>query len=159
MANHLFLGVYEHKLDAKGRVFLPRRLLEAVGDPEERGQFVLMRGLDRCLYLFTRRAFVDYLANVRRGAFGKPEYRGVMRGMGASSSEQSLDSQGRILIPEELRRKVGLADRVVVVGAIDHMEIWALEHWRESASAQAEETYLEHADSCLGTPDTAKEEP
>lgn len=144
-----FLGSYEHRIDPKGRLFLPRRILEGIADPEERSQFVVTLGLDGCLYLFTRRAFFEHFGQVRRAAFGGPERRNVVRGLGASSSEQALDAQGRILIPEELRQRAGLQEEVVVVGAVDHVEIWDRERWRASAGPAAVRTYLEKAERVL----------
>lgn len=144
-----FLGSYEHKLDAKGRLFVPKRLLEAVADVAERAQFVLTLGLDGCLYLFTRRAFLEHFAALRQAAFGAPEARAVMRGIGAVSSEQALDAQGRILIPDDLRQRVGLGEDVVVVGAIDHVEIWDRTAWRQSAEPGAVRTYLDKAAQVL----------
>ncbi|TAH35024.1 MAG: cell division/cell wall cluster transcriptional repressor MraZ [Planctomycetota bacterium] len=153
-----FLGTYEHKLDAKGRLFVPRRVLESVADAEERAQFVLTLGLDGCLYLFTRRAFLEHFAQVRQAAFGQPEYRAVMRGLGACSSEQGLDAQGRILIPEDLRQQVGLGEDVVVVGAVDHVEIWDRAQWRQVAGPGAVRTYLDKAEHVLSArPDSGVE--
>ena len=104
---HLFTGEFEHKVDQKGRVFVPKRLLDSIdGNPSEL-RFVVTLGLDGCLYLFTREGFREHLAGLKKAAFGKPEYRAVMRGIGALSFEQTLDSQGRLLIPEDLRRRVG----------------------------------------------------
>jgi MraZ protein len=72
-----------------------------------------------------------------------------MRGIGALSSEQALDSQGRLLLPEDLRKRIGLKDQAVVVGAIDHVEIWEANQYREHAAPEAEATYLEQAESFL----------
>lgn len=153
-----FLGSYEHKLDAKGRLFIPRRVLEAIPDPQERSQFVLSLGLDGCLYMFTRRAFLEHFAALRQAAFGSAEFRAVMRGLGACSSEQTLDAQGRIMIPEDLRQRVKLGEDAVVVGAIDHVEIWDRTVWRETAEAGAVRTYLDQAAAVLhGRPDSGVE--
>jgi MraZ protein len=141
----LFTGEFEHKVDQKGRVFVPKRLLDSVeGNPAEL-RFVVTLGLDGCLYLFTREGFREHLAGLRKAAFGKPEFRAVMRGIGALSFEQTLDAQGRLLIPEELRRRVGLKKNAVIVGAIDHIEIWDDERYRAEAAPEAESTYLTQA--------------
>ena len=141
----LFTGEYDHKVDQKGRVFVPKRLLDSIdGNPAEL-RFVVTLGLDGCLYLFTREGFREHLAGLKKAAFGKPEYRAVMRGIGALSFEQTLDGQGRLLIPEDLRRRVGLKKAAVIVGAIDHIEIWDDARYRAEAAPEAESTYLNQA--------------
>jgi MraZ protein len=144
-----FTGEFEHKVDPKGRLFVPRRILDGVSREEEGGKFIVTLGLDGCLYLFTRTGFEAHLRGMRKAAFGKKEYRAVMRGIGALSSEQALDSQGRLLLPEDLRKRIGLKDQAVVVGAIDHVEIWEANQYREHAAPEAEATYLEQAESFL----------
>lgn len=142
----LFLGKYQHKVDSKGRLVLPRKIVEGVDERADGSHFVITLGLDPCLYLFTRKGFLEHVANMRQAAFREGEYRGVMRGIGALSQEQSPDSQGRIALPAELRERVQLGNEVVVVGAIDHVEIWDHQRWETSAAAQAEQTYLDRAD-------------
>jgi len=145
-----FTGEFEHKVDPKGRLFVPRRILDGVSREEEGGKFIVTLGLDEgCLYLFTRPGFEAHLMGMKKAAFGRKEYRAVMRGIGALSSEQALDSQGRLLLPEDLRNRIDLKERAVVVGAIDHVEIWEFTRYREEASPEAEATYLEQAESFL----------
>jgi transcriptional regulator MraZ len=146
---HLFTGEFDHKIDQKGRIFVPKRLLDSMDCNLAQLRFVITLGLDGCLYLFTRGGFKEHLAGLRKAAFGKSEYRAVMRGIGALSLEQSLDSQGRLLIPEELRRKAGLQQKAVVIGAIDHIEVWDAQRYREEAAPEAEKTYLKEAEQYL----------
>lgn len=141
----LFLGRYEHKLDSKGRVFVPKKILEGIEKQADRERFVLTLGLDPCIYLFTRRGFIDHLRALEGAAFGGTEFRGATRGLGFRSVEQSLDSQGRILLPEELRQRLEMDSEVVVVGVIDRVEIWDRRRWEEQASGEAESVYLEQA--------------
>lgn len=141
----LFTGEYERKVDQKGRTPVPKPLLDGMeGNPAQQ-RFVVSLGLDGCLYLFTREGFKTHLAGLQQAAFGKPEYRAVMRGIGALSLEQTLDSQSRVSIPEELRRRVGLQSNAIIVGAIDHIEIWDAERYRNDAAPEAENTYLTQA--------------
>lgn len=144
-----FTGVYEHKIDKKGRLFVPKRLQEAIEGNLAEMRFVVTLGLDGCLYLFTKADFREHLAGLRKAAFGTPEYRAVMRGIGALSCEQTLDGQGRLLIPDSLRAKAGLGDAAVVIGAIDHIEIWDAQIYHTQAAPAAEETYLQQAERFL----------
>ncbi|HEX9794773.1 MAG TPA: cell division/cell wall cluster transcriptional repressor MraZ [Planctomycetota bacterium] len=143
---NLFLGTYEHKIDPKGRLFLPKKLVEAIKDGEERQQFVLTMGLDECLYLFTRRGFVEHVQHLRQSPHGPQEYRRVMRGMGTLSVELCPDSQGRIHLPEELRKRASLDTDVVVLGAVDHVEIWDAAAWSGNEAGASHSTYLDKAD-------------
>ena len=146
----LFTDKFEHKVDQKGRVFVPKRLIAGLGEEEvSKVRFVVTLGLDGCLYLFTREGFRDHLAGLRKAAFGKPEFRAVMRGIGALSLEQNLDAQGRLLLPEELRNRVGISKEAIVLGAIDHIEIWDAERYESEAAPEAEQTYLKQAEQYL----------
>jgi len=146
----LFTGKYEHKVDQKGRVFVPKRLLASMGEADLSNlRFVVTLGLDGCLYLFTREGFREHLTGLKKAAFGKPGKRAVMRGIGALSQEQGLDAQGRLLLPEELRERVGIRKNAIVVGAIEHIEIWDAERFTGEAAPEAEQTYLKQAEQYL----------
>lgn len=141
---HTFTGQSEHKLDAKGRLFLPRRLSDSILDPQERTHFQITIGQDPCLYLFTPAGFHGHLEGIRRAVQGTEEFANVMRGVSGLTSTQSLDGQGRLLLPEALRHHAHLAKEVVVLGVFDHIEIWDVDLWQERA-AGARDTYLEQA--------------
>ena len=148
-----FTGHSEHKVDVKGRLFVPKRVVDGVAEGGERNRFMLTIGPDPCIYLFTLNGFDGHLAQVRRNVAGKPEYPVVMRGVSALSSEQSLDSQGRVLLPETLRKHANLKKDVIVVGVFDHVEIWDSARWEESIAGAAEQAYLEQASAFfLGAP-------
>jgi len=156
----LFTGTFEHKVDQKGRLCVPKRLLEGLEANPADVRFVVTLGLDHCLYLFTREGFREHLAGLKKAAFGKPEYRAVMRGIGALSLEQTLDAQGRLLLSEDLRRRIGLKQDAIVIGAIDHIEIWDSERYHAEAAPEAEQTYLQQAEHFLdGAPSTEEGDP
>lgn len=139
-----FTGQSEHKLDAKGRLFVPRRILDGVEDSSERSPLLVTIGVDPCLYLFTRREFGLHLEQIKLAVRGKSEYSSVMRGLAGLTSEQVVDGQSRILLPDNLRQHAGLKKEVVVIGVFDHVEIWDVERWRERES-EAEQAYLDQA--------------
>ncbi|RMH04589.1 MAG: hypothetical protein D6702_02745 [Planctomycetota bacterium] len=142
-----FTGQSEHKLDDKGRLFLPRRILDAVEDPEERHRFILMAGPDPCVYLLTVSAFRERYRNLKRDLRGHQDYVQVMRGLSRLLSEERLDGQGRLLIPPYLRDKAGLGRKVVVVGVFEMVEIWDAEAWNSDTMPAAEEAFHRHSGS------------
>ncbi len=156
-----FTGQSEHKLDSKGRLFLPRRIVDAVAEAADRGNFVVTAGPERCLYVFTPSGFAEHYREVQRQARGTNEYSKVMRGMSKLLSEQGLDGQGRMLIPAELRQHAGLERETVVVGVFDHVEIWDAALWAEAAAAEAETAYLDQAADFFngGAPEPDEERP
>ncbi|MBL7007954.1 MAG: division/cell wall cluster transcriptional repressor MraZ [Planctomycetes bacterium] len=156
-----FTGQSEHKLDSKGRLFLPRRIVEAVDDPAERSRFVITAGPERCLYVFTPSGFARHFRQVQRQVRGQPGYSRVMRGMSRLLSEQTVDGQGRMLIPGELRQHAGLTRETVVVGVFEHVEIWDAGSWAEATAAEAEAAYLHQAADFFngGSPDPDEERP
>lgn len=122
----MFLGTYEHALDAKGRVILPAKFR---GQLEE-GAF-LAKSLDGCLALYTAEEFekvaLDMQEKARRGAVE----RNAVRSFAAGAAEATPDKQGRITIPGHLRQFAGLEGEVVVTGALSRIEIWDAARWRD----------------------------
>ena len=121
-----FWGTHEHSLDAKGRVILPARFREPF-----RGGAFLTKILDGCLALWTpvefERRTADMLEKARRGQ----SERNVARVWAAGAFEVNPDGQGRIAIPAMLREYARLESDVVVNGAINHVELWEPDKWRD----------------------------
>jgi MraZ protein len=122
----MFLGTYEHSLDAKGRVILPAKFRERL----EAGAF-LAKSLDGCLALYDAEEFekvaLDMQEKARRGAVE----RNAVRSFAAGATEATPDRQGRITIPGHLRDFAGFEREVVVTGALTRIEIWDAARWRE----------------------------
>jgi MraZ protein len=129
-----FVGRFDHSLDVKGRVILPARFRTSF----ERGGS-LTQHHERCLALWTPgefdRQMSEMLATAREGS---AEARNVVRVWAAGSVEVEIDRQGRMGIPANLREFAGLEGEVLVIGAIDHIELWNPEEWSTRvAPAQA----------------------
>ncbi len=125
-----FLGSYKHKLDKKGRVSLPvpfRRGRE--GSP-----FVLIRTHSDSLSLYPEDGWIEVQQELRELARKAPELRHQVLGVTAEAIEVSPDAQGRILIPAGMREAVGLEQRALLVGAINHVEIWDPDSFLEATS-------------------------
>jgi MraZ protein len=122
----VFLGEYEHNLDDKGRLAVPARFREDLGDG-----VVITRGFDRCLMGFPRPVWATLAQQVSNLSLGQGEARNLRRLLFSGAADVMLDRQGRILIPQNLREFAGLGDQVIVAGLNTHFEIWSTERWRE----------------------------
>jgi MraZ protein len=122
----MLLGEYEHTLDDKNRLTLPAKFRQALG-----GGVVVTRGMDGCLFVFTRAAWDEFVAARLEGLnpFSR-EARQMSRFMFAGATETELDKQGRIMLPPPLIEHAALGREVVVAGVRDHVEIWDRAAWR-----------------------------
>jgi MraZ protein len=151
----VFYGESVHTLDAKSRVFVPKRFQEELGrDAEGTLTCFLTRGQDRCLYLFSETGFQRALAGLDIAAFTGENQRAAQRVFFANTSRVELDASGRVLIPEKLRAHVGIDKEVVIVGVNDHAEIWPKSVWDAYQSDHVE--ILDKVDEVLGQRGGAK---
>jgi len=136
----MFLGESTHTTDAKGRCFVPKRFQECL-DREPGGSLrcVLARGFERCVFLFSESAFEGMVARLETGAFSGPKRRKMQRLFFSSTSRVNLDSSGRVLLPEKLKKYAELGKEVVMVGAADRAEIWNAENWSALEEGSDEE--------------------
>ena len=123
----MLLGEYEHTLDDKNRLTLPARFRETFRDG-----IVVTRGIDRCLYAYTRedwdRLVDTWLAELHPLS---RETRLMQRFFFSGAAEGELDKQGRFMVPAALIEHAGLGRDVVVAGVYDHLEIWDRAAWRD----------------------------
>jgi len=122
----MFLGDYQHTLDAKGRVSLPAKFRAAVT-----GKVVIAKGLDSCLYVYPADVYRAFVEDLTQRADFDPRVRKVRRFFTTGAVEQDLDSAGRIALPLNLREYAGLSKDVAVTGNGNRMEIWSAESWNE----------------------------
>lgn len=130
-----FLGSYLHQLDGKGRVSLPASFRRG----HEKDRFVLVHVHEEALSLYPEESWQGVQESLRDMARRRPEYRHQVLGITADARELSLDKQGRLLIPDRFRDAVGLDSEALIVGAIDRIEIWEPERFRESTGESDEE--------------------
>ena len=117
-------GEYKHSIDAKGRLAMPAKLREELGE-----HFTVTKGLDGCLAVYPEKEW-EALEDRIRGLGNGEKARRVKRYYFANAFDAQLDAQGRILIPAGLREFADLKKDVVVIGQLDHAEIWNSEKWR-----------------------------
>ena len=135
-ADDIFLGgEYEHGLDSKRRVFLPARLRG------RHNQFILSRGLEGCLSLYTEDSWKRMLSKLQDlPVSNKTQARAFRRLLISGATLADVDGQGRLLVPESLGRYAGIRRDVMIIGMETHIEIWSLEKWnsyRRSAEKEA----------------------
>ena len=120
----MLTGEYQHTVDAKGRLNVPARLREELGD-----RFVVTKGLDGCLFVYSYPEWERILEKLRQ----LPLFTGrnLKRFLASGAAEVEVDKQGRILIPPSLRAWAKLEKDVVVAGVIDRAEIWNRAAWEE----------------------------
>ena len=131
-------GTYEHSIDAKGRLFIPAKLREELGVT-----FYLALGVDECLAIYpqeTWNRFTEKFASLPMSQSA------AMRPLFANASKCELDSQGRIVIPQKLRKYAGLEKDAVIIGVNDRAEIWSAETWN---AREEEEMTPEKMKACL----------
>lgn len=115
-------GEYQHTLDAKGRLFIPAKLREQLGD-----SFVVTKGLDDCLFVYPQEAWDELEHKIRQLPMSKS--RSLQRFFLSSAADVTVDRQGRIVIPSVLRSYAGLERDVVVIGVGERAELWDARRW------------------------------
>lgn len=122
----MFIGEYLHTLDPKKRLSLPAKFRKGLGRC-----VVLTRGLDRCLYVYPKKAWEGEAKRYAIGANGTAAGRGLARLFLAGAMEAEVDGTGRVLIPEHLAAFAGLSGKSVVAGVASRVEIWDEKAWQE----------------------------
>jgi len=122
----MFLGEYEYKIDAKGRVSIP---------PKFRGEFwegiVLGRGPDHCIIACPPTLWDEITERFSALPFTRSKERRIGRFIFGTAFSLELDEQGRVLLPAKLREYSGIKEAAVVVGANKYLEIWSKDQWEE----------------------------
>ena len=120
----MFIGEYSHNLDAKGRLIIPSKFRE-----ELHASFILTRGYDGCLTIYSVSQWEKIFEEINKLPDTKKDVRKYVRALMSSASECTLDNQGRILVPSNLSKSVGIEKECVIVGANNHIEIWDKSTW------------------------------
>jgi MraZ protein len=130
-----FTGEATHTVDEKGRIAIPAR---------HRGQFrdgvFVARGMDTCLAVHTRTGWEAIIAKIAGLPMTDPAGRMLERRLFGGAAELKLDSQGRVLLPENLRKFAGINDEACVIGVGKRLEIWEPGRWRASLEAFEDDT-------------------
>jgi len=122
----MFIGEYKHNLDDKGRVAVPKKFRSDL-----RSGAVVTRGLDSCLFLYTKKEWEKLAQKLANLPFAQANTRAFARLMLAGAMDVEVDGQGRVVLPEYLRKFAGLNKEVVVAGLYSRLELWDSEKWAE----------------------------
>jgi len=122
----MLMGEYVHIMDEKGRVNIPARLREELGD-----NFVVARGLDHCLFIYPIKEWSALKEKLEKLPSNKAAERAFLRILFSGAAEVALDRQGRVLIPPPLRAHASLQKEVTFIGVSTHAELWSKEKWEE----------------------------
>lgn len=131
------MGEYQHTIDPKGRLIVPAKFRESLGE-----KFVATKGLDNCLFVYPMEEWQILEGKLKALPFTKADTRAFVRFFFSGATECELDKQGRILLPANLRDFAGLDKDVVVIGVSSRVEIWSKDRW-DNYSSQAEVSYEE----------------
>ena len=135
----MFMGEYNHTVDAKGRMIMPAKFREQLGE-----QFVVTKGVDGCLYVYSSEEWGRIEEKFREVNLTTKDARKFMRFFFAGAATCDVDKQGRILIPPVLRSFAGLEKDVVLVGVMTKIEIWDKAKYEEASSYDDMDEIVEH---------------
>jgi MraZ protein len=139
----MFMGEYQHSIDDKGRLIIPAKFRDALGQT-----FVVTRGLDNCLFVYPQQEWSVMEQKLKALPLMKSDARAFTRFFLAGATECELDKQGRVNIPANLREHAGLDKDCVIIGVSSRMEIWSKENW-ESYSKLSEQSFNEIAEKLV----------
>ena len=123
----MFMGEYNHTIDAKGRLIIPAKFRELLGT-----EFVLTRGLDGCLFIYPVDEWKAFEQKLRALPLTNKNARTFSRFFVAGAAMCELDRQGRVFVPQTLREFAGLEKDVVLTGNLDRIEVWSKDKWSEN---------------------------
>lgn len=130
----MFIGEYQHNIDAKGRMIMPAKFRDGLGE-----SFVITKGLDNCLFAYSQEEWANLEAKLKTLPLSSKDARAFVRFFFAGATECEVDKQGRILIPASLREHASLTKDVVVIGVSTRVEIWDKDTWERYDDISADE--------------------
>lgn len=122
----MFIGEYQHNIDEKGRLAVPAKFRSKLAKGA-----VVTKGLDDCLFLYTREEWEKLAEKLAALPISKANTRAFSRLMLAGAMDVDIDKQGRMLIPDYLRHYAAMRKKVVITGLYSRLEIWDEEKWNK----------------------------
>ena len=127
----MLIGEYEHSLDAKGRLIMPSKIREDIGD-----KFIITKGLDGCLFGFSQNEWNNFQEKLKTLPLTNKNARDFVRFFLSGAIECEIDKQGRFLISSNLREYAGLEKEIMITGVGTRIEIWDREKWKKYNSEE-----------------------
>lgn len=130
----MLIGEYSHSIDAKGRIFIPAKFREELGD-----NFIITRGTEECLFVFSENAWRDFASKLQHLPVTDIEAQKFLRLQFASAIDCTPDKQGRVLVSANLREHAKFDKEVVAIGVMSRVELWSKENWEKYKTYGSEE--------------------
>lgn len=140
----MFMGEYHHSIDNKGRLIVPSKFRDELGE-----MFIITRGLDQCLFGYPLSEWAQIEEKLKGLPLTKKDARAFTRFFFSGATESELDKQGRINIPVPLLQYAKLEKECVILGVSNRIEIWSKQIWEDYFS-QSEESFAEIAENMIG---------
>ena len=125
----MFIGEYEHSVDAKGRLIMPAKLRDDIGE-----KFIVTKGLDGCLFAYSKTEWSNFEEKLKTLPLTNKNARDFVRFFLSGAVECEIDKQGRFLIPNNLRTYALLEKEIMIIGVGTRIEIWNREQWKKYSS-------------------------
>ncbi len=122
----MFIGEYHHSIDDKGRLIIPSKFREELGN-----KFIITRGIENCLFVYSLESWEKIVNKLETLPFTKKDARAFIRFFLSGASEAEFDKQGRINITSPLISYANITKECVVIGTGDRLEIWSEESWND----------------------------
>ena len=135
----MLMGEYSHSLDTKGRLIMPAKLRQDIGD-----KFILTKGLDGCLFAFSQTEWNNFEEKLKSLPLSDKNARNFVRFFLSGATECEIDKQGRFLIPMNLRTSAALEKEAVIIGVGTRIEIWNKATWEEKDNEISAEEIAEN---------------
>ena len=123
---YMFIGEYHHSIDDKGRLIIPSKFREELGN-----NFIITRGIENCLFVYSLDSWNEIVRKIESLPFTKKDARTFTRFFLSGASEAEFDKQGRINITSPLISYANITKECVVIGTGDRLEIWSEESWND----------------------------
>src|SRR5215467_6432207 len=143
-----FLGEYEATLDLKGRFLLPASLKKQIAE-DDNNQFIINRGFEKCLTLYPIKSWEPIFKEIRKLNDFDPKVRAFRRYFLNGATMMELDSAGRLLIPSNLKEHAGLEKDIVLVSAVNKIEIWDKTKYQQFFETFSPETFSSLANEVM----------
>lgn len=122
----MFIGEYHHSIDDKGRLIIPSKFREELGN-----NFIITRGIENCLFVYSLDSWNEIVRKIESLPFTKKDARTFARFFLSGASEAEFDKQGRINITSPLISYANITKECIVIGTGDRLEIWSEESWND----------------------------
>ena len=122
----MLMGEYEHSLDAKGRLIMPAKLRQDIGE-----KFVITKGLDGCLFVFSQIEWSNFESKLKELPLTNKNARDFVRFFLSGATECEIDKQGRFLLVNTLREYAEITKEVIIIGVGTRLEIWNKDKWKK----------------------------